>query len=478
MTNFRTYKTKALKLKFTPENFQMETIIHSGYWPIVVLFLSMVLVIILIARLGFHPFIALILAAIFIGLISPDLPIIPGQNPFVTAIELPMTEFGIMAGKISWVIALAAVIGAAMMESGAAEQIVDWLLKSLGNKYAAVALIIGGFILSIPVFFDTVFFLLIPIGITLALKTGKDYVLYVVAISGGAVIAHSLVPPTPGPLIMAETLNIELGIVILCGIVAGILPAIMVLRVAKWLNRRMNIPVRISHGPGIEISKRPGLLLSLLPVIIPLFLISLASIVKTVTGELPAMIAFLGNKNIAMGMGCLIALLLWAKSREFDSHQLWKNVIKPLEVAGIIILITSAGGAFGAMIKHSGIGGAIGLATEGFQIHYIILAWLVAAAMKIAQGSGTVSMITASAIMMTLIGPEVELAYHPIYILLSIGFGSLFISWMNDSGFWVVARMSGFTEKEALKTWTFLLAILSLVGLSEVLLFSWILPMV
>lgn len=130
------------------------------------------------------------------------------------------------------------------------------------------------------------------------------------------------------------------------------------------------------------------------------------------------------------------------------------------------------------MIKHSGIGDAISLVTEGFQLHYIILAWMVAAAMKIAQGSGTVAMITASSIMITLIGPESQLAYHPIYILLAIGFGSLFISWMNDSGFWVVARMSGFTEKEALKTWTFLLAILSLVGLTEVLLFSWIFPLV
>ncbi len=149
-----------------------------------------------------------------------------------------------------------------------------------------------------------------------------------------------------------------------------------------------------------------------------------------------------------------------------------------MEIAGIIILITSAGGAFGAMIKHSGIGEAIGLATEGFEVHYIVLAWIIAAVMKTAQGSGTVSMITSAAIMASLMGPEIQLPYHPIYILLSIGFGSLFIAWMNDSGFWIVARMSGFTEKEALQTWTFLLATIGLTGLAQLLLLSWIFPMV
>ena len=164
----------------------MVALVHSDYWPFVLLLLSVVFVVILITWLRFHPFVALMLSAIFVGLLSPSLPLVPGQNNLLTAVELPMVEFGIMAGKIAWVIALAAVIGTAMMESGAAEQIVNWLLKTLGGKRAAIALIISGFVLSIPVFFDTVFFLLIPLGITLALKTGKDFVLYVAAIGGGS----------------------------------------------------------------------------------------------------------------------------------------------------------------------------------------------------------------------------------------------------------------------------------------------------
>jgi GntP family gluconate:H+ symporter len=453
-----------------------QDLIHSNYWPFVVLLLSVTLVIVQITRWRIHPFIALMLSAILVGLLSPSLPEVPGQNPWVTVIELPMAEFGIMVGKIGWVIAVASVIGTAMMESGAAEQIVNWLLKTLGESKAATALIISGFVLSIPVFFDTVFLLLVPLAITLALKTGKNFVLYVVAIGGGAVISHTIVPPTPGPLIMAETFHIELGTVILAGIAAGVIPSMVVLIVARWMNKKLNILVRVTDRHVTQIKNPPSLLLSVLPVVVPLFMISLASIVEGVTGHLPGWIAFQGNKNIAMSVGALISILLWANTQKLSSKDLWEAAAKPLEVGGIIILITSAGGAFGAMIKHSGIGEAISYTTEGFDISYILLGWLIAAVMKIAQGSGTVSMITTSAIMAAIIG-NTDLPYHPIYILLSVGFGSLFISWMNDSGFWVVVRMSGFTEREGIKTWTTLLAILSIVGLIQVLFMSWLFPL-
>lgn len=451
---------------------------NSEYWPFAVLASSVAVVVYLITKLRFHPFVALILSAIFVGLISPALPVVAGQIPLITALELPMQEFGIVAGKIAWVIALAAIIGTAMMKSGAAEQIVNWLLKTLGVGNVALALVISGFVLSIPVFFDTVFFLLIPLAITLALKTGTDFVRYVVAISGGAVISHSIVPPTPGPLIMAESLSIDLGVVILAGLLAGILPIVVVLKVAKRLNQKLDIPVRIADVSGTSVQQPPSVLLSTLPIFVPITMISLASIVEVVTGNLPGWVAFLGNKNFAMSVGAIIALYLWASALKLGKQELWSAISKPLEIAGVIILITSAGGAYGAMIKHSGIGGAITLAIEGFSVHYVLLAWLIAAVMKTAQGSGTVSMITSGAIMAALIGPDAQLGYHPVYILLSIGFGSMAISWMNDSGFWIVSRMSGFTEREALQTWTFLLASISVVGLLQVFLMSWLFPLV
>jgi GntP family gluconate:H+ symporter len=456
----------------------MQQILHADYWPFVVLVVSVSLVVLLITKWRFHAFIALMVSAIFVGLVSPGLPVVAGQHAVVTAVELPMAEFGVMAGKIGWVIALAAIIGTAMMESGAAEQIVNWLLRKLGEKRAAIALLTSGYILSIPVFFDTVFFLLIPLGITLARKTGRDFVLYVLAIGAGAAITHTIVPPTPGPLIMAETLKIDLGTVILAGLVTGLIPAMAALAAGKWFNKRVIIPLRITTDSVSSTANPPSLVLSVMPVVIPLLLISLDSVVHVVAGEVPGWIAFAGNKNIAMVVGASLALLLWVKTRKLGRQELWDEVAKPLEVAGVIILITAAGGAYGTMIQHSGIGKAISVYTEGFDISYLLLAWVIAAVMKIAQGSGTVSMITTSAIMAAIIGQDHQLPYHSVYLLLAIGFGSLFIPWMNDSGFWVVVRMSGFTEREGLRTWTMLLAIISIVGFTQILLLSWLLPLV
>jgi gluconate:H+ symporter, GntP family len=448
-------------------------------WPFLVLLFSVILLVILITKLRFHPFIALILAAIFVGFLTPELPAtVAGEASWVTAVELPMMEFGIMAGRIAWVIALAAVIGAAMMESGAAAKIVNVLLKKFGEKGAAFALLIAGFILSIPVFLDTVFFLLIPLGITLAQKTGKNFVLYVVAIAGGGVITHSLVPPTPGPLIMAETMGLDLGLVIVCGLLAGILPAVVVILMGSWQNKTFKIPLRVASNSQKPLQRPPSLLVSILPIIMPLIMISLASMVAAFGEEVPPWIAFQGNKNIAMTVGTLIALYVWARAQGLNARELWGGISRPLEIGGLIILITSAGGAYGAMIGHSGIGEAIRYATDGFQVHYILLAWIIAAVFKTAQGSGTVAMISAASIMTALAGTDIALPYHPVYLLLAMGFGSLFISWMNDSGFWVVSKMSGFSEKEGLQTWTLVLAAISLVGLAQVLMLAWLFPLI
>lgn len=469
----------------------MNTLINSPYWPFAVLLFGIITVILMISTFRLHPFIALMISAVVVGLISATVPGPEGMAKIVRAVEQPMVEFGNVAGKIAWVIALAAIIGTAMMESGAAQRIVNWLINLLGESRAALALLISGFLLSIPVFFDTVFFLLIPLAITLAQKTGKNYILYVLAIGGGAAITHSIVPPTPGPLIMAETLHIDLGLTILGGLAAGVLPAIAALIASKRMNAQLDIPLRVGIPDTDKPTVIPGLAVSLMPVVIPILLISIASVTDVLNGEeaLPAFIAFWGNKNIAMALGTIVALVLWARNKKLNADSLWKEVAKPLEIAGIIILITSAGGAFGAMIKHSGIGDAIELATQNFHINYILLAWLISAAMKTAQGSSTVAMITTSAIMLAILtsGADLEtrdamtviaenLPYHPLYLLLAIGFGGLFLSWMNDSGFWVVSRMSGLTEKEALKTWTVLLAIISVVGLVQLIVLSYILP--
>ncbi len=469
-----------------------------SYWPFAILALSVGLIVLLIVKLRVHAFFALIIAAVFAGLLSESLPIIEGKEGLshvLQAFEWPMIELGVTAGKIAYVIAVASVIGVCLMESGAADRIVQTLLNVLGEQRAALALLASGFFLSIPVFFDTVFFLLIPLARALALRTGKNYLLYVMAICGGGVLTHSLVAPTPGPLIMAENLGLDLGWSIIAGCLAGILPCWVTL----WLGRRIDAQIKLdrpladadSASPAPQ-DRTPSFALSALPVILPVALISLASFFGLAARSMPwfvemfggeqgfakarAMVDIIGNKNLAMTLGAIIALWVLARQKRMSLDKLGEVMGQPLSTAGVIILITSAGGAFGAMIKHSGVGRSVEALAEAMNLNYILLAWLLSSIMKIAQGSGTVAMITTSLMMAEIIGDGSALAYHPMYIFLAIGFGSFTLSWMNDSAFWVVGRLSGFTEKETLQTWTRLLGAMSVVGIIQLLVISNILP--
>lgn len=451
-----------------------------SYYPLLVLFLGTISVVVLIVGLRLHAFIALLLSAIFVGILCQNLP--AEGHHWVAAVETAMTELGVTAGKIAFVIAIASILGVALMESGAAERIVNWLIKLFGESRAAIALVVAGFVLSIPVFFDTVFFLLVPLAITLALKTRGNFLLYVMAISAGAVITHSIVPPTPGPLLMAESLNLDLGVVIGVGLLAGILPAIAGYVFANRINEKMVIqPPLVSDDKNKNTSALPSFGVSIMPILLPLLLIIAASLTGIFYANennfFTQSIAFLGNKNVAMFLGLVIALILWAKHKKLNLKALGQEMEKPLELAGIIILITSAGGAFGTMIRYTGIGEMItAMSADGFSINLIVVAWLMAAVMKFAQGSSTVSMITTAGIMAAIITPDMVLGFHPVYIYLAIGFGALVGSWMNDSGFWIVGKLSGMTETETLKTWTVLLAVLGIVGGIQVLLLSYILP--
>ncbi len=430
----------------------------------------------------------------------------PSSNETLKAIKWTLLGFGDLVGGLGLLIAMAAIIGTCMMLSGAADRVVRSLMNAFGEKRAGLVLLLSGFFLSIPVFFDTVFFLLIPLARALALRTGKHYTFYVMAMAGAGAITHSLVPPTPGPLFIAKELDIELGFAMMFGLVASILPAYLVLKMASWFDRKYNLPMREASGASNEQLKQivekkdeelPGILLSSLPIALPVLLISLVSILgfckklssdegylnsESFAGIFPYL-EFLGNSNVAMTLAAGFAILgllrqMAAKQEKDLASKLGKTLQDPLSTAGVILLITGAGGAFGAMIRMSGVGESVGSIAEEFDISYVLLAWAVTAFIRIAQGSATVSMITGVGLMAAVIGDGDALGYHKAYVFLAIGFGSITLSWMNDSGFWVVQRLSGFTEKETLKTWSVLLTAISLLGLFLCLLGSALLPLV
>ena len=457
--------------------------------PVWILLAGIILVVILIAWMRVHAFLSLMLAAVLVGTLTR---FTSGQdgNPIIEACKESMSEFGQTAAGIAWIIALAAVIGYCLMESGAADRIVRAMLRLFGEQRAGLAMLASAFVLSIPVFFDTVFYLLVPLAQALAFRMGRQYAYIVVAICSGALITHSLVPPTPGPLIVVESLGLNLGLTILGGIALGILPAFLALRLGRWIDRRM--PIELRPGGVVKIedlkavaakpeSELPPLWLSNAPVLLPVVLISLASILEEFVGPehmgaFYPVIEVLGYKHVAMFLGTLIALYLLVRWKGLDRRALWRSLESPLSMAGTIILITSAGGAFGGMIRQSGIGESLTALTGGTGLSMVLLAWLIAAVMKVAQGSSTIAMITCAGIMAGILGAGSAPGFDPFYIFAAIAFGAMFGSWMNDSGFWIVCKMTGFSELETLRTWTISVSVVSLAGLVEVLLVHWAFP--
>jgi GntP family gluconate:H+ symporter len=463
--------------------------VDGGLWPFAVLAIAVCVIVLLITVARLHAFLALILAAMCVGWLAKELPGDAGQSHWVQAVELTTAGFGVTAGKIAVVIALASVIGMCLMESGAADKVVRRFLAVFGEKRAGAALMLSGYVLSIPIFFDTFFMLLLPLAQALAYRTGRDYLLYVMAICCGSIVTHSLLIPHPGPLAMAEALQIDAGLTIVVGLVVGLVPVLVTWQVMKWVSGRLSIPLRESGTTRLSDlkaivdkpeSELPSFVASILPVIAPIFLISLASSVAAIEGfkennpRLYTVIEFAGNRNVALLIGTVMAgwLVMW--QRKMRLADLGRSLAAPLETAGVIILITSAGGAFGAMLSHAGVGKAVQAAAEGREVNLILLAWVVATVIRVAQGSATVSMLTTSAMVYPLLGAG--LPYDPVYIFMSIGFGAMTLSWMNDSGFWVVCKLSGFTEQETLKSWTVLATVNSLVGLATCLVLSKVLP--
>ena len=482
--------------------------ISPDYWPFAILFTCIVAVITLISVLRVHAFLSLVFAAFLAGFMThsfkPEvLDRISGAtkvdakvNHWVAAVELTSLELGGAAASIAISIGLASIIGLCLMESGAADKVVRRFLAVFGESRAALAILVSTYFLSIPIFFDTMFMLMVPLARALRLRTGKDYLLYVMCICCGGVITHSLTVPHPGPLAMVDNLKVDAGASLLWGILAGAIPCGCGYFVAKWINSRNPIELREVPGAPLEDlqgisskpeSELPSFFASILPVIGPILLISLASMAKfqypdLTVPNLPTwatLCLFFGNKNVALLLGTGAALWVLARQRKLNFFEVERLIGPPIETAGVIILITAAGGAFGGMLRNAGVGDAIKLVASNYQINLIFLGWLVSVVLRIAQGSATVAMLTTSAIIWPMVDPAINppLPFHPMYLFLGVGFGAFCCSWMNDSGFWVVSRLGGLTERETLRSWTVLLTVTSIIGLIFTLLVSTILPL-
>jgi len=555
-----------------------------------VMAVGIAIVIVMIMWFRINAFLALITAAVVVSLLAFERD---ADGNFVglasDAILRVAKSFGDACGNIGIVIGLAAVIGVCMMESGAADRIVRAFMNALGEKRAPWALMGSGYVLAVPVFFDTVFYLLVPLARSFYRRTGGSYLKCILAISAGGAITHTLVPPTPGPLTMAANMGIDLGRMIMVGALVALPAAIAGILFAGFADHVFDIPMREIKGQPesepIEDDKLPGLYISLVPVLLPVFMIAIHTVASTLSdnsldararveaeangmtlddvivqkqarfAELQTSIASLqadesgdatarnaelytlqserdamaasasvatsaatlsrgeslkavradviaqaasanesiglatqslrytsvvGNPNLALLISAAIALLVYLRQRKPTSEAMSTLVEASLMSAGIIILITAGGSAFGGMLKVAGVGGAIRDLFVGSNVAGVTMLFLgfgIAALLKVAQGSSTAAMIITSQMMAgMLIG--LQLPFDKVYLATAIGAGSLMGSWMSDSGFWIFAKMGGLTEKEALTTWTPLLIVLGSVSMAMTLLLARFLPLV
>ena len=579
--------------------------------PVVLLVIGIVSVLGMIIGLKLNAFMALIISALIVSL---GVGWVDGEDAG-SRMAAVVQGFGGAAGGIGIVIAMAAIIGKCMLDSGAADRIVRSAIHVTGEKKASFGLMLSGFVLAIPVFFDTVFYLLVPLARSLYRRTNKNYLRYLMAIATGGAITHTLVPPTPGPLLVSAILGVDIGMMMLVGTMVAVPAAIVGLTYSYIADRIMPVemrPLGAKEEKHLALSEEqlPSLWVSLLPVLLPVVLIGAGTLAMTLAdredkarlivediqdfGQLATMFvdadpntpagrvigsdqlsgnerdelmataktpaekerqvellnqilldddlyderAFLGvplsdvsksklsanqlrmkpvdrrrmnralledayptliakhnwntskreisnslslwsNANFALMLAAIVSMLTLKFVRSLSWRSLSEDVEESLMSGGVIILITAAGGAFGAMLQDTHISNTIKdyFSDAGASgVSLLLLGWGIAAVLKVAQGSSTVAMIVGAGMMSAIIG-DAKPDYNMVYVATAVGTGSLMGSWMNDSGFWVFTKMGGLTEGESLRSWTPLLMVLSLVGLVVTIALSQVLPM-
>ncbi|MDX1284278.1 MAG: GntP family permease [Draconibacterium sp.] len=417
---------------------------------VLVLLACVFFIVISTTKFKLHPFIALILAAIGFGLFS--------GMPLNEIIQSVNGGFGNTIGYIGIVIVAGCIIGKFLEESGGAYIMAQKIMKLVEEKHAPLAMVIMGYFVSIPVYADSGFVVLSPLNKAISKKAKISLAGPAIALSLGLTITHCLVPPTPGPIAAAGILEADLGVVIMVGVVVSLFAVIAAWIFASKFASKIYIdpnPEETEEQIEEKIKEAPSAINSFIPIIIPLLLIVLKSVSEFPTnpigtGFIKTLFGFIGEPVIALIIGVLFALRLPKKlTKTMLSTTGW--VGKSLLTAAIIILITGAGGAFGMVLRNSGIADILGETLSKINLS-IWLPFIIAAALKSSQGSSTVAVITTASIMaplMSILGFESSL--EKALVISAIGAGSMVVSHVNDSFFWVVTQLSNMNVKTGYK---------------------------
>lgn len=381
-----------------------------------------------------------------------------GGNAFITNSFKHCRRFGSTLKGIGIVIGLGIILGQILAEAGATEQIANGLIKKVGSKNSPLAVNITGFLVSIPVFFDAAFVILISLIKQISRKTKISFITFVTALAVGLIVTHATVIPTPGPVTVASNMGVNMGVFTFYSIIVA-LPAALIGGWLYGLYLGKKYPFTEDEVKGdfrneeqiTSNGKQPSLFLSLFVLLLPIVLILLGTVLSVLLPKNSAMsvfFSFLGDKNIALLIGVIVAILAM-KPYLKDSIE---NVIsRAATSAGMILLITGAGGSFGKIINESGIGNYVVETFSRMNIPMVVLAFVLSQLLRAAQGSTTVALVTTSSIL----GPlAAKLGVSPVLVGLAICAGGIGLSLPNDSGFWVVNRFSKFDIKKTMEAWT------------------------
>ncbi len=440
---------------------------------------------ILITVFRVHAFVALLATSMLVAIL--------GGVPLADVAAEIQDGMGSTLGYIAIVVGLGAMFGEMLQRSGGASAIARRLLEHAGEERAPLALGVTGIIVSIPVFFDVAFILLVPLVYNLTRRTGRPILYFAIPLLAGLAVAHAFIPPTPGPVMVAGLLGADLGRVILFGVIAGV-PATLVggILFGRFISRIVDrgLPETLPHEeeteePRVPVSFRVAIWL----VVLPLALIlagTLSSVLETsqvfaalflwTDGVWPVRILgilrFVGHPFTAL-IVTVLASLYWLGTRcGFTRSEVQQFATKSLEPVGLIILVTGAGGVFGKVLIAAGVGEALAETLAGSSAPFVLLAFVIAAAVRVTQGSATVSMVTAASLLAPLVLAADASQSTLALMTVATAAGATVLSHFNDSGFWLVSRYLGLNESETLRSWTVMVTLVGLTGLVCALLIS------
>lgn len=431
--------------------------------------IGLAILLVLIICVKVQAIIAILISAVAIGLMA--------GMPYTAIIESVGTGMGNTLKGIALLVGLGSMFGAILEISGGAQRIATTLVDKFGESKAAWALGITGLVIAMPVFFDAGLIILIPLAFSLAKKTKKSTLCYAIPLLAGLAVGHAFIPPTPGPILVANMLGVDLGYVIMVGLAAGAVAMVAAGPVfGKFIGGKIFVPVpkSVQEMPECDDEKLPGFATVVGIILIPLVLIILSTLSKVIpamAGVQPVL-AFIGEPFIALTIATVAAMIVLGIKHGYSREELEKVMTKSLEPTGMILLVTACGGVLRYVLQDSGLGEVIGSAVANSALPLVVVAFVVAALVRMSVGSATVAMTMGAGIIAAM--PEIAglSPLHLACVTAAVAGGATVMSHFNDSGFWLVKSLLQIDEKTTLKTWTVMETIVGTAGFLVALVIS------